>query len=76
MAQDISNLPAGDLTMGAFIHTDTHATTTMGGMVAPTAGDPDDHLTSAEEGAMGVINPAVQGAQHVPNPAHPGSTSV
>lgn len=42
-----------------------------GGMVAGV--DPDEVTVSFEQGAMGVINPAVQGPSGGNNPAQPGS---
>jgi len=75
MATDISNLPAGDLTGGAFTSSGVGQNTGQQPGYFDNSGiqDPDDDLVTAEEGAMGTINPEVQGPQSNPNPAQPGS---
>jgi hypothetical protein len=37
--------------------------------------DPDEAMLPAEQGVQGIVGP-VTGAQHMPNAAQPGSTSI
>ncbi len=76
MAQNVSSLPAGELTTPG--NTYTHNGPLPMGDMQPgyynNAGDQDadDQLPAPDQGAMGVINPAVSGPQGGNNAARPG----
>jgi hypothetical protein len=73
MAEYVTTDSPGALTGAAYFDgTDAGTAMNPGTFTSP---DSDENMLPAEQGAQGLVGP-VTGAQHMPNAAQPGSTSL